>query len=244
MPPISELLPDAEVLLDLEPEQLAGYLLEHLNSLPEPERARLNRYNFFLPGAGAARGYPAGRQGEILRALMEAWVWLEAEGLLAPQPGTHGEWQFITRRGRRLAGRVDFDAFRMSKLLPRGQLHPLIAGAAAGEFLIGRYDTAVFNAFREIEIAVRDAGGYTAMDFGKDLMQKAFNERTGQLRDDAAPISESQSLRELFAGTFGFYRNATGHRQVGIDPGDAAEIITLASLLMRIVDQRNPRNRP
>ena len=48
MPLLSDLLSDAEMLLSLEPEQLGGYLLEYLNSLPEREAESLNRYNFTL----------------------------------------------------------------------------------------------------------------------------------------------------------------------------------------------------
>ena len=42
------MIPDPEDVLSLEPEELAGVLLEHLNSLPENEREALNRYNFSL----------------------------------------------------------------------------------------------------------------------------------------------------------------------------------------------------
>lgn len=128
--------------------------------------------------------------------------------------------------------------------MPRAQLHPLVLNAVAAEFLAGRYDTAVFNALREIEIAVRNVAGFAATDIGDALMRRAFHEDTGPLTDRAAPTAERQALAHLFAGTFGYYRNATGHRHVGIEPAEAAEIITLASLLMRIVDQRTPVNRP
>lgn len=47
MSTIYELIPDHEVLLSLEPEELAGIVLEYLNSLPEGS-AQLNRYNFGL----------------------------------------------------------------------------------------------------------------------------------------------------------------------------------------------------
>jgi hypothetical protein len=76
-------------------------------------------------------------------------VWLEREGFLAPKPGSHGNWQFITRRGSRLRSHTDVEAFRRANLLPRAQLHPVIVDAVSTEFLKGRYDSAVFNALRE-----------------------------------------------------------------------------------------------
>ena len=45
---ICQIIPDADTLLALEPEELAGVILEHLNSLPEQSKNRISRYNFSL----------------------------------------------------------------------------------------------------------------------------------------------------------------------------------------------------
>src|SRR6266849_4203377 len=121
---ISQLLPDPELLLSLEPEDLAGVVLDYLNSLSDEESGQLNRYNFSLPHTVA--GYPPERYKEIGRALMEAWVWLEREGLLAPQPGSPGDWVFITRRGKQMKSASDLKAYRNAGLLPRQLLHPIV----------------------------------------------------------------------------------------------------------------------
>ena len=85
---IHSLVPDATALLALEPEELAGVLMEHLNSLPESEQQNLNRYNFSLPYT--VQEYPQDQRHDLSQALMEAWVWLEREGLLVPKPGSQG----------------------------------------------------------------------------------------------------------------------------------------------------------
>ena len=131
----------------------------------------------------------------------------------------------------------------MASLPPRAQLHPLIADAVWAEFLVGRYDTAVFNALREVEIAVRTAGNLTAAEYGDRLMRVAFDEDRGPLRDKVALPAERQALAHLFAGAFGYFSNPTRHRHVGTGPAEAVEVITLASLLMRILDQRAEANR-
>src|SRR5713101_4490688 len=112
---IFDLLPDHELLLSLEPEDLAGVLLQYLNSLPE-QSGLLNRYNFSLPGSQLG-GYPPQEYKAIGRALMEAWVWLEREGLIAPEPGSSGDWVFITRRGRQMRQASDLKAYRDTGLL-------------------------------------------------------------------------------------------------------------------------------
>ena len=40
------MVPDLEALLSLEPEELAGVVLQYFNSIPETDRGQLNRYNF------------------------------------------------------------------------------------------------------------------------------------------------------------------------------------------------------
>jgi hypothetical protein len=43
------IIPDPEAVLSLEPEELAGAVLEILNSVDQSTRGKLNRYNFSLP---------------------------------------------------------------------------------------------------------------------------------------------------------------------------------------------------
>jgi hypothetical protein len=44
---IFDIMPDANLLLSLEPEELAGVVLQYLNGLGEGDRGQLNRHNFF-----------------------------------------------------------------------------------------------------------------------------------------------------------------------------------------------------
>ena len=82
------LAPDADALLALEPEELAGIVLQYLNGLPQREKEHLNRYNFGLDHT--VLEYPSSHRERLSRALMEAWAWLEREGLLAAKPlGAH-----------------------------------------------------------------------------------------------------------------------------------------------------------
>lgn len=54
---IFDILPNPEALLALEPEELAGVVLEYLNSVDEKTSSDLNRHNFSLPHI--VQDYPA-----------------------------------------------------------------------------------------------------------------------------------------------------------------------------------------
>jgi len=230
------LAPDANALLALEPEELAGILLQHLNDLPQAEQEQLNRYNFSLDHT--VREYPHEHREQLSRALMEAWAWLEREGLLAAKPGSQGEWVFITRRGKQLTTQEDVRAYRSANLLPRQRLHARIAQKVWSSFLRGDYDTAVFQAFKEVEVRVRQVGGFADSDIGVPLMRKAFQPESGPLADHTALKAEQQALADLFAGAIGSYKNPHSHRSVTIEADEAVEMIVLASHLLGIVDKR------
>lgn len=235
---INSIIPNAEDLLALQPEELAGLVLQWWNSIP---KLTLNKYNWGLKHT--VSGYPQQYHKELLQALMEAWVWMEREGLVAPEPGDGDFGYFVTRRGRQMRNPEDLNSYRRSGMLPKQLLHPRIVQKIWAEFMRGDYDTAVFQAFKEVEVAVRDAGGFGPNDLGADLMRKAFHEVTGPLTDYSNPVvSERQALGHLFAGAMGLYKNPHSHRNVQVDALEAVELIMLASHLMKIVDSRKPNS--
>lgn len=242
---ISNLIPNPDDLLALEVEELAGVLLVHLNSLDtdpyEPKGPR-SYHNFFI-SLEQHPEYP-GRQADVNGALMAAWAWLRGEGFLVESAGSSPGWFFVSKRGARLKSQSDFAAYRKAGLLPKGQLHPLIAGKVYPAFLRGEYDTAVFQAFREVEIAVRDAGGFPDDAVGTGLMRDAFRPAgkttPGPLTDSQTPVAEQEGMANLFAGAIGLYKNPQSHRNVPTEAADAAEVIMFASHLLRLVDRRKP----
>ena len=130
------------------------------------------------------------------------------------------------------------EAYRKANLLPKELLHPMIDYKAYPLFLRGEYDTAVFQAFKEVEVAVREAGSYEKKDYGVKLMRQAFHPETGKLIDTNQLTAEKEATLALFAGSIGLYKNPSSHRNVDITAVEAAEAIIFASHLLKIVDSR------
>ena len=245
-----EILPDAEDLLNLEPEELAGPLLVSLENRDEiiPEgiigydnmKWEIDRSERSIPNLN----YPYEHREKVLFALMEAWQRLEREGFVAPRPTNLARTKvmgsattyFVTQRGEKIETPEALESYRKANLLPKAQLHPVIAQKVWSIFLQGDYDTAVFQAFKQVEVAIREAGGYTKKDYGKTLMSKAFQAEKGDLTDPNQPESEREARYFLFAGAIGAYKNPSSHREVEITAEEAAEVIIFASHLLRIVD--------
>ena len=172
---------------------------------------------------------------------MEAWCWLEANGLIMPEPGPNGPngYKVLTRRAHQFANEEAFLGFVASQQLPKEIIHPTIRNDVWYAFIRADYDTAVTKGMKAVEIAVRTAGNFAPETYGVDLMRQAFNVDHGPLRDPNLPRAEQEAASNLFAGTIGRYKNPQSHRHVGLDdPEEAVEIILLASQLLRIVDKR------
>lgn len=234
MPSIYSMLPNHEDLLELEPEELAGVLLE---ALGESQHIMLGN----IMQKHLVQEYPEQHHEEILKALMEAWNWLEREGFVALLPGPHmgSKPFFVTRRGLQVKDAIGLEVYRKGNLLPKRQLHPVIAQKVWSLFLRGDCDIAVLQAFKEVEVAVRGAGRYADTDYGLPLMRKAFHITDGNLTDLNQQKPEREAISNLFAGAIGFYKNPQSHRNVPVEAEEAVEIIIFASHLLRIVETRS-----
>jgi len=241
MATLKDILPPPQQALELPPEELAVFILRFLAQLPPQQSGLLIRCSF----TSSQHVIPySGRElcDQMARAFMEAWVWLERECFLAPKPGDTGDWVFITRRGHQLLETLktsDFKTYQLGDLLPSKNLDPVLVKDVRPLFLRGDYDTAVFRAFKEVEVRVRNAAKLSPEDIGVPLMRKAFDPKIGLLTSSTMPVAERETLAHLFAGAIGVFKNPSSHREAKIsDPVFAAEAIIFADMLLRIIWER------
>lgn len=238
-------LPDVDVIVAMSPGELAPFLLRHGSSVAQSGAFHATSLTSKQVGLGMAveNGplYGGRRAGEVEYAIAEALQWLEANMLVMHPPGDYNAGRYcLTRAGKGLLSEPSrFDTYRAAAAFPKAILHRTIAESAWTKLARGELTDAVFGAFRAVEEAVRDAGGYALEDIGVPMMRKAFHPDTGPLRKPADPPSEREGLMHLFAGAIQSYKNIHSHRTTTISElQEAQEMVLLASHLLRIVEAR------
>jgi len=128
-------------------------------------------------------------------------------------------------------------------VMPTLLLHPIIVKKAYPALQREEFDTAVFRAFKSVEVRVREVTSLPTDLVGSALMRKAFDVDNGPLTDPAAPRAEREALSHLFTGAIGCYKNPHSHRDVELTFGEAFEMLLLASHLLQILDRRKKNSR-
>jgi uncharacterized protein (TIGR02391 family) len=189
-----------------------------------------------------SKQYGTARDQEIMDALAEGWAWLTAHGLVAwnstqSDPNAYR----VTRLGEQTLN--DGGARLVAAERLGVSLHHRIAQQVEEQFLLGQYDLAVFAALRDVEDRVRKLAEAPNSLLGVKLMQQAFSlNGPGPLVDTAADPGEQEAAMNLFKGAIGLFKNPTSHRAVSYDnPVIASDIILLADLLLRLLDQVDRR---
>lgn len=235
MTALRSLIPNAESLTAMHPSELAGYALEVLLGSKDP--ALWHRTNFCMHAGAAYVDSHGNSHLEVMVACSATWSWLEANGLICPRPDSDS-WYVATRRAHEVRDSEGLRQLVSNQTLPEDFLHPTVAANARPLFLQSRFDTAVFEAFKALEVSIRTAAGLGHDMIGVNLASRAFNPENGELTDSSAEKGERVALMNLMTGALGSYKNPSSHRHVELTATEAREMLILASHLLKIVDQR------
>ena len=181
---------------------------------------------------------------QVRDALAEGWAWLAAHGLVmhdTTQDSTDA--LEIMRLGEET---LQHGLARLAAAERLGMaLHPRLAQRIEQQFLLGEYELAVFAAMKEVEVRVRELAGSPSSLLGVKLMQQAFSPTAaGAPYGAQADAGEQVATMNLFSGAISLFKNPTSHRPVNYDdPSVAGEIVLLADLLLRLLDQTEARLR-
>ena len=227
-------LPAPEQAIELQSEELAVFVLSYLAQQEQSNQSSIMNLNNFLI---SLREYAPTQKEEVSEAFTEAWIWLERELMLAPRRGDR-VWFYITKRGKTLLEQGELEAYLRADLLQPMVLAPVLARKVRPTYMRGDYDTAIFQAFKEVEVRVREAAGFGNDKLGVSLMREAFNPSNGPLSNQTIEPGERQAMSDLFAGAIGLLKNPTSHRDTALnDPQEAAEAILFANNLLRMVER-------
>jgi len=211
---------------------VAGVILKVL--LPNLRKGEAS-FNIHNENLGVRSTYDG--RWECMRATSEAFGWLAARNLICAAPDQDG-WMILSRAGLQAASVNDFSAWTADRELPESLLHPTIVRECMTNFRLGKFDTAVFEAFKTLEVTIRDASGLPPSDIGVSLARKAFRPGDGPLSDLTTEPGEQQALADLIAGAIGSYKNPHSHRKQDLSASESREMLILASHLLRIVQTR------
>lgn len=235
---IRQLFPTLQDFITARPDQTGPALIASIKHdfAQRPPGGFTDRWhpNNFRSDLGSLYGVnPSDHR--LLVALGEAVRWCLNAGLLVERLEDNYGWLLLSRAGQAFKP-GDVSLVRLQQILSAELLHPRVRQASLGVFNIGKQSAAVFQAYQDLEEAIHTAAGLPRGVHGQQVAARAFDPLNGPLRDPEAPEPERKGLRDLMIGALALYKNPRSHRSVRLDPEEAAELLIVASQLMRHVD--------
>ena len=121
-------------------------------------------------------------------------------------------------------------------ILPSSYVHREVMDKSFELLAKRQFESAVLQAFKCVEIRIREKSGSSADDVGVKLIRRAFDPKTGVLTNMSLPVAEREALSNYVAGAYGLYKNPCSHRDVEMEFLEAFERIVIASNILKLVE--------
>jgi hypothetical protein len=132
--------------------------------------AQANRLDRIAPGNFAGDlNLMYGQQGvsrSFCNTISEGFQWVTNALLLIPDLTQPAAWLILSRAGLSFDPGRDLERIQLDRLLPEFLLHPEVKAVSLDIFRIGKYDAAVFEAFKLLEAKIRHAAQFAEGDHG------------------------------------------------------------------------------
>ena len=151
----------------------------------------------------------------------------------------------LTSKGKEIAEKqLDIDEYSLR--LESFVFNEDLLDECQDDFNNGKYEKAIFSAYRLLEVKVREKAKLSANDLGTKLMDRAFKVGEGKLHiSTCETTSEETGIHALFRGAISTFKNPTSHRLVDYkDPKVALQILVLSELLLNLIEMAQSRDLP
>ena len=116
------------------------------------------------------------------------------------------------------------------------QLHPDIRSKCWDLYSTEKFDEAIFNATKALEVAVRTKARLPDKCTGVDVMNTAFSPKKPLLRYSSIDF-EQEGMMFYLRGIIQVFRNFHGHRFVGVqNKSECLGVLLMCSNLLYVVD--------
>ena len=212
-----------------------------------------------LSSADLARDNPTWRDIAIrkvgLLLLSEPHIWSTASG-----PGIEGDWSItIAKSIRRYRGVKTIEQYLEKRELSRKvmirpvppiieeqvveptptddlQLHPDIKSKSWDLYLAEKYDDAILNATKALEVAIRTKAKLPQSCVGIDVINTAFSLKKPLLLYSKVD-AEQEGMMSLLRGIIQVFKNPQSHRFVGVQSkSECLGVLLMCSNLLYVVD--------
>ncbi len=214
-----------------------------------------------LSSTDLARDNPTWRGNAIrkvgLLLLSEPRIWTSSVG-----PASEGEWSCtIARDIRRFRGIKTIEQYLEKRNIARKetdqpvipvmapvttnpdtvstndlQLHPDILARCWDLYLTQRYDEAILNATKAVEVAVRTKAKLPQSNVGVDVINTAFSVKKRLLLYSEVE-AEQEGMMSLLRGIIQVFKNPQSHRFVGVQSkAECLGVLLMCSNLLYVVD--------